>query len=136
MWKVMQIYLLNPYLMWNTQGQYTPIFLIYSVVEPWMALNKGLSPKRVNVIYYLPLVWSLLIFVCSVVQCAAWEIHNIMLSPPEEGGPKEARYAYNNITISYYALHSIMPPQLKNMPSRYKGMGGCECCISAKSIIY
>ena len=55
-----------------------------------------------------------------------------MVSPPEEGGLKQAMHAYNNIIISDSTLYYILPPQLKNMTSQYKVMCGCECCISAK----
>ena len=55
-----------------------------------------------------------------------------MVSPPEEGGIKEARDAENNIIISDSTLCNIMSPQLKKMSERYKVMYGCDCCISAK----
>ena len=57
-----------------------------------------------------------------------------MVSPPEEGGIKEARDADNNIIISDSTLRPILPPQLKNMSARYKVLCGFECCISDKSI--
>ena len=57
-----------------------------------------------------------------------------MVSPPEEGGTQEARDADNNIIISDLTLCNILPPQLKNMTSRYKVMCGCEYCVSSKSI--
>ena len=57
-----------------------------------------------------------------------------MVIPPEEGGPKEARYSENNIMIRDSTLCSIIPPQLKNMSAQYKVMCGCECCISEKHI--
>ena len=62
------------------------------------------------------------------------EIHNSMVSPPEEGILKETIYVDNNITISDYTLQSIILPQLKKIYSRYKVICGCECCISDKSI--
>ena len=55
-----------------------------------------------------------------------------MVSPPEEGGLKEAIDADNNIIISDSTLRKILPPQLNNMAYQYKGMCGCECYISAK----
>ena len=57
-----------------------------------------------------------------------------MLSTSEEGGLKEARYAENNIIISYSTLCSILPPQLKKMYARYRVMCDCKCCISSKII--
>ena len=53
------------------------------------------------------------------------EIHNIMVSPPEEGGLKESRDKDNNIIISDSTLINIIPPQIKNMTSQYKVMCGC-----------
>ena len=38
-----------------------------------------------------------------------------MVSPPEEGGIKETRYADNNIIISDSTLRNIISPQLNNM---------------------
>ena len=69
-----------------------------------------------------------------LLQVSVWGRHNRMVSPPEEGGLKEARYVDNNITISYYTLQSILSPQLKNMYAQYKIMCGCECYIFAKGI--
>ena len=57
-----------------------------------------------------------------------------MMSPPEEGGIKEARDADTNITISDSTLRKILPPQLKTVIYRYKVMCCCECCIYVKSM--
>ena len=57
-----------------------------------------------------------------------------MVSPPEEGVLKDTRDEENNIIISDSTKQNILPPQLKNMTSWYKVMGGCACCISAKSM--
>ena len=62
------------------------------------------------------------------------KIHNSMVSPPEEGVLKEERYAEDNIIIGDLTIRNILPPKLKKMPDQYKMMGGCECCISSKSI--
>ena len=62
------------------------------------------------------------------------ELNNIMLILPEEGRLKEVRYAENYIIISDSNLHIILPPQLKNMTSRYKVMCNCECFINTKII--
>ena len=45
------------------------------------------------------------------------EIQNSMESPPAEGGLKEERYKYNNISMSDSELHTIIPPHihLKNV---------------------
>ena len=62
------------------------------------------------------------------------ELHNILVSDQNDGGLKDARDEYGKIIISDSTLHSLLPPQLKQMSARYKVMCGCECCISSKSI--
>ena len=69
-----------------------------------------------------------------LLQVFVRELHNSLVSDTDNVGLKEARDAENNIIISDYILHSILPLQLKKMSSRYKVMCGCKCCISAKSI--
>ena len=56
----------------------------------------------------------------SLLQFFVRELHNSMVSPPEEGGLKEARDEENNIIISDSTLQNIISPQLKNMTSWYK----------------
>ena len=51
-------------------------------------------------------------------QVSIGKLYNIMVSPPEEGGMKEARYAYNKIIISDSTLLNIIPPQLKKITSQ------------------
>ena len=63
------------------------------------------------------------------------ELHNSLVSDPNDGGLKDARDEDGKIIISDSTLHLLLPPQLKQMSARYKIMRGCECCISAK-IIY
>ena len=63
------------------------------------------------------------------------KLHNIMVSTPKEGVLKEARDADNNIIIIDNTLCTVLQNQLKKMSARYKVMCGCECYISAKSII-
>ena len=62
------------------------------------------------------------------------ELHNSLVSEPNDGGLKDARDEDYNIIISDPTLRSLLPPQLKKMPARYNIICGCECCISAKSI--
>ena len=62
------------------------------------------------------------------------ELHNILLSDPNNGGLKDARYEDDNIIISYSTLRSLLPPQLKQLSVRYTVMCGCERCIYDKSI--
>ena len=67
-------------------------------------------------------------------QLSFRELHNSLVGDQVDGCIKKARYADNNITISYCTLRSLMPPQFKTNSSRYKFMCGCECFISDKSI--
>ena len=53
------------------------------------------------------------------------ELHNILASDPNDGGLKDARDEYGKIIISDSTLRSLLPPQLKQMPARYKIMCGC-----------
>ena len=50
-----------------------------------------------------------------LLQVPVRELHNRMVSPPEEGRTKEARYAEDKIIISDSTLRNILPLQLKNM---------------------
>ena len=70
----------------------------------------------------------------SLLQVSVREVHNSLVSDPNDGGLKDARDEYGKIIISDSTLRSLLPPQLKQMFARYKIMCGCECCISAKSI--
>ena len=69
-----------------------------------------------------------------LLQVSVWGLHNSMVSPPEEGILEESRDVDNNIIISNSTLRSIIPPQLKNISSRYKVVCVFECWISAKII--
>ena len=60
------------------------------------------------------------------------ELHNSLVSDPNDGGIKDARDEDDNIIISDSTLRSLFPPQLKQISARYKVMCGCECCIYAK----
>ena len=62
------------------------------------------------------------------------ELHNILVSDPNDGGLTDARDEYDNIIISDSTSHSLLPPQLKKMSVQYKFMCGCECCISGQRI--
>ena len=63
------------------------------------------------------------------------EPHNSLVSDLNDGGIKDARDEDGKIIISDSTLRLLLPPQLKQMYSRYMVMCGCECCISDK-IIY
>ena len=71
-----------------------------------------------------------------LLQVYVRELHNILVSDPNDGGLKDARDEDGKINISNSTLRSLLPPKLKQMSARYKIMCGCECCISAKSIHY
>ena len=61
-----------------------------------------------------------------LLKLSVQELHNIMLSTPEEGGLNGAIDADNNIIIIDSMLQSMIPPQIKKMPVRYKVMCGFE----------
>ena len=67
-----------------------------------------------------------------LLQVSVRELHNILVSYPNDVGFKDARYEDGKIIISYSTLRSLFPPQLKQMSACYNIMCGCECCISAK----
>ena len=46
-----------------------------------------------------------------LLQVSVIELHNILVSDPNEGGLKDARYEDDNIIISDCILHSLFPPQ-------------------------
>ena len=50
-----------------------------------------------------------------LLQVYVQELHDIMVSPPEECVIKEAKDAENNINLSDYMLRIIMIPQPNNM---------------------
>ena len=57
------------------------------------------------------------------------ELHNILVSDPNDGGLKEAKDEDDNIIINDAILRALLPPQLKQMSSRYNFMCGYDCCI-------
>ena len=69
-----------------------------------------------------------------LLQVSVRELHNSLVSDPDDGGMKDARDENGKIIISDSTLRLLLPPQLKQMSARYKIMCGCECCIYAKSI--
>ena len=64
-----------------------------------------------------------------LLQVSFRELHNSLVSDPNDGGLKDARDEDGKIIISDSTLRSLLPPQLKQMYARYKIMCGCECCI-------
>ena len=69
-----------------------------------------------------------------LLQVSVRELHNILVSDPNDGGLKDARDEDGKIIISDSTLSLLLPPKLNQMSAGYKIMCGCECCISAKSI--
>ena len=69
-----------------------------------------------------------------ILQVSVRELNNSLVSDPNNGGLKNARDEDGKIVISDSTLRSLLPPQIKQISTRYKIMCGCECCISAKSI--
>ena len=47
-----------------------------------------------------------------LLQVSVRELHNSLVSEPDDGGLYEARYEQNNIIISDSTLRSLLPPQL------------------------
>ena len=47
------------------------------------------------------------------------ELHNSLVSDPNDGGLKDATDEYDNTIISDSTLHSLLPPQLKHMSAQY-----------------
>ena len=62
------------------------------------------------------------------------ELHNRLLSDPNDDGLKYTRDEGDNILIIDYTLCSLFPPELKQISARYKVMWGFEFLFSAKSI--
>ena len=69
-----------------------------------------------------------------LLQVPVRELHNSLVSDPNDGGMKDARDEDGKIIISDSTLRSLLPQQLKQISVRYKIMCGCECCIYDKSI--
>ena len=69
-----------------------------------------------------------------LLQVSVRELHNRLVSDPNDGGIKYAKDEDDNIIISDSTLCSLLLPQLKQMSARYKVICGYECCIYAKSI--
>ena len=55
-------------------------------------------------------------------QVSTRELHNSMVSPPEEFVIKEAIDVDNNVIINDSTLQSILPPQIKKISAHYKVM--------------
>ena len=62
------------------------------------------------------------------------EIHNSLVSDPNDGGIKDTRDEDGKSIIRNSKLRSLLPPQFKKMSACYKVMCGCECCVSDKII--
>ena len=60
-----------------------------------------------------------------LLQVSVIELHNSLVSDPNDGGLKDARDEDDKIIISNSTLRSLLPPQLKQMSARYKIMCGC-----------
>ena len=69
-----------------------------------------------------------------LLQVSVRELHNSLVSDPNDGDIKDARDEDGKTIISDSTLRSLFPPQIKQMSAHYKIMCACECSISAKSI--
>ena len=68
-----------------------------------------------------------------LLQVSVRELHNILVSDPNDSVLNDARDEDGKIIISDFIFCSLLPPQLKQMSARYKVMCGCECCIYDES---
>ena len=50
-----------------------------------------------------------------LLQMSVRELHNILVSKPNDGVLKDARYEYDNIIISDSTLRLLLPPKLKKI---------------------
>ena len=64
------------------------------------------------------------------------ELNNSIVILPEEDRLKEARNPDNNIIISDFIIHNILPPQLKKITALYKVICGFKYWIYTKIIHY
>ena len=64
------------------------------------------------------------------------ELHNSLVSDPNDGGLKDARDEDGKIIISETTLRSLLPPQLKKMSARYNIMCGCDVVFLLKVYIH
>ena len=64
-----------------------------------------------------------------LIQVSVRELHNILVSDPNDVCIKNYRYEDDNIIISYSTLSSLLPTQLNQTSAQYKVIFGCECCI-------
>ena len=69
-----------------------------------------------------------------LLQVSVRELHNSLISDPNDIGIKDARGEDNNIIISDSTLRSLLQPKLRQISARYKVMCSCKCSIYAKSI--
>ena len=69
-----------------------------------------------------------------LLQVSVRELHQSLVSDPNDGGLKDARDEDGKIIISDSALRSLLSHKLKQISARYKVMCGCEYCIFVKSM--
>ena len=55
------------------------------------------------------------LFTKLLLQVSVRELHNRLVSDPNDGGIKDARYEDDNIIISDSTLRSLFPPQFKTI---------------------
>ena len=71
-----------------------------------------------------------------LLQVSVRELHNSLVSDPNDGGLKDARDEDGKIIISDSTLRSLLPPQLKQMSARYKIMCGVNVAFLIKVYIH
>ena len=64
-----------------------------------------------------------------LLQVSVRELHNSLVSDPNDCILKDARDEYGKTIIIDSTLRSLLTPQFKKMSARYKVICGSECCI-------
>ena len=68
-----------------------------------------------------------------LLECSMQQLHNELITSPNDGGLLGARHAEtNNVIISDTMLRSLAPPQLRPMTDHHKMMYGCAIRNTSK----
>ena len=71
-----------------------------------------------------------------LLQVSVRELHNSLVSDPNDGDIKYSRDEYYNIIISASIFFSLLSQQLKQMSASYKFMGGFNVSFMIKVCIH
>ena len=68
-----------------------------------------------------------------LLECSMQQLHNELITSPDDGGLVGARHAItNDVIISDTMIRSLAPPQLRPMTDNHKTMCGCAICKTSK----